>query len=133
MPHCRSYGSGLDDDGIQLANSGAYASALAGLEARLGGTGPAFIETTNPYGGSVPVPAATLEFAHELAESWGLHGDVPYAPAPGWEELLTTGSYGAQDAYSAMAREVGQPDLAVSQLPGQPYPDVSAIRAGLGL
>jgi len=105
-----------------------------GLEARLGGTGPAFIETTNPYGGSVEVSAGYLELARDINEGWGLHRDASFVPASsGWDDLLDTGSASAADAYAAMAREIGHPELA-AQLPQYDgYPDVSAIRAGLGL
>lgn len=81
---------------------------------------------------SHPIPARTLELAHRLNESWGLHADTAHlSPPPDLGEL--TGLPYAGDPYAAMASELGRPDLAGEQPQYQDYPDVSAIRARLGV
>jgi hypothetical protein len=133
-PDCHDgYGSGMDA-GIQLANSGAYASALDGLAAGLAGDGggPRFIETTDPYGGAAAIPQRTLELAHELAESWGLHsGGAARGYDPAAEDLF--GVTRSRDAYSDMARELGRDALAEPQPGYDGYPDVSALAQAMGL
>ena len=105
--------------------SSTYATALSNF-AGAHDTGP----EPASYGGH-PYPQRVTELASALNESWGLHtgsGDV--SPEPDISDLLGP-SYGVrQDPYAAMAAELG---LAGEQPAFRDYPDVSAIRAGLGI
>ncbi|HET9966909.1 MAG TPA: hypothetical protein VFQ68_01660 [Streptosporangiaceae bacterium] len=124
---CTGHAPGSDGH-AELANGGN--GALDGLALALSNPG-------SGDDGPPLIPARTLELAHALNESWGMHGDTPYlppqaqTPAADWDDLLGP-AYGTRDIKSDMARELGRDDLARPQL-GQPWPDVSALRAGLGL
>lgn len=62
------------------------------------------------------IPARTLELAHALNESWGMHGDVPARSyEPDTSDLFGQHYHG--DAYSAMAAELGRDDLASRSRP----------------
>ncbi len=98
-----------------------YSMALSNFAAGydLGGTPASYGDGEDSH----PIPAGVMEFAHQLNQSWGL-------AAPDTDELF--GLPYAGDPYAAMARELGRDDLA-PQLPGEFYPDVSAIRAAMGI
>lgn len=102
-----------------------YEASLSNFAAGhdLGGTPASYGDGDEQH----PIPQRTLELAHRLNQSWGL------SPAPTLDEL-TGPLYGSRtDAYAAMAAELGRPDLSPQpDLPGD-YPDVSAIRRGLGV
>lgn len=111
-----------------------FEAALSNFADEHVGTAPAAYGDPGDPDVSYAIPQRTLELASRLNESWGLHGGTPsrgYAPSA--DELLGP-AYGVrQDAYAAMAAEVGRPDLAGEQPQFPAYPDVSAIRAGLGI
>jgi hypothetical protein len=104
---------------VLLASGGA--AALGGLVLSLSDPGR--------EDGITQIPARTLELAHGLNESWGLHSGTS---APGWEDLLGA-SYGSRDAYSDLAAELGLDDLAAPQPGYDGYPDVSGLARELGL
>lgn len=111
-------------DGHELANSGG-SGALDVLAVELAsGTMSAWSDRDQE---SILIPQHTIELARTLNDAWGLHGDAT------WDadlDILPGEPRG--DAYSRLARELGREDLADPQL-GQVWPDVSALRAGLGL
>jgi hypothetical protein len=110
---------------VQLANSGAYDDALDRLAVdAASGSMSAWSDRDQE---SILIPAHTLELARSLNDAWGLHGDATWDAEP---DILPGERHG--DAYSRLARELGRDDLAAPQL-GQEWPDVSALRAGLGL
>lgn len=111
-------------DGHELANSGGD-TALDRLTVDLAsGTMSAWSDRDQE---SVLIPQHTIELARTLNDAWGLHGDAT------WDaELDILPGEPRGDAYSRLAAELGRDDLAAPQL-GQEWPDVSALRAGLGL
>ena len=103
-----------------------YSMALSNFAGRydLGPSPAAYGDGDDSYA----IPQRTLDFAHRLNQGWHLA-----APDAVTADDLFGPSY-AGNAYAAMMAEVGQPGLDPQpQLPGDGYPDVSAIRAGLGL
>jgi len=104
-----------------------YETALSNFAAGhdLGGTPAAYGDGDDSY----PIPAATIELASRLNESWGLHtGTGNTRPAPDIDELF--GPSYAGDPYQAMAAELG---LAGEQPQFESYPDVSEIARQMGL
>ncbi len=124
-----AHGTGTDWQASEPPRS-TYAMALSNWasEHDLGPSPAAYGDGDDSH----PIPANTLEFAHALNESWGLHADTAHlAPPPDFGEL--TGNPYAGDAYSAMAAEVGLDGLA-GELPQRPdYPDVSELSRQMGL
>jgi hypothetical protein len=119
---CSGHAPGSDGQ-VELANGGA--GALEGLMMGL-------FDGGREDDGLVPVPAGYVELAHELNESWGLHtGATAYAYDPEAEDLFSQPYQG--DAYAAMAREVGRPDLVTPQPEYTGYPAVSELARELGL
>jgi hypothetical protein len=118
---CAGYAAGSDGQ-VLLANYGA--SALEGLALSLSDPG-------REEDGIVQIPAATIELAAELNESWGLHSPTAHGYDPEVEDLFSTSR--SRDAYSDMAREVGHPELAEHQPGYDGYPPVGELARELGL